>query len=61
MAMRGGSFRGRKRGGPPVRLIAAGVVLVSLVGAVFWFSMQAESNAPVQREIRVEATNVGPQ
>lgn len=51
-----------KRRGPPVRLIAigSGVVLVALVGAVFWYAGQAESNPPVQEEIRVEATNVGP-
>ena len=41
--------------------IVAGVVFVAFVGAVFWFSGQAESRKPEQTEIRVEATNVGPQ
>jgi hypothetical protein len=51
---RGGS------GGAPIRLIAAGVVVVALVGAFFWFASQADSKRPPQQEIRVEATNVGP-
>lgn len=55
-----GFARARKRGGAPIRLIAAGVVVVLLVGAVFWFASKAESNKPAQQEIRVEATNVGP-
>jgi hypothetical protein len=56
--MRGG-FRNRRRSGPPIRLIAAGAVVLGLVAAVFWFSGQAESNRPDQTEIRVEAKNVG--
>ena len=57
-----GGFSPRGRGGPPVKLIGilAGVILVGLVVAVFWFSGQAESHKPQQTEIRVEATNVGP-
>ena len=51
----------RRRGGPPVKLVAilGGVVLVGLIAAVFWFSSQAESRKPAPIEIRVEATNVG--
>ena len=55
-----GFARAKKRGGAPIRLIAAGVVAVLLIGAVFWFAGQADSKKPVQQEIRVEATNVGP-
>jgi hypothetical protein len=54
---------GRRRGGPmPVKLIAilAGMAVVALVIAVFWFSGQAASHKPPQTEMRVEATNVGP-
>ena len=53
---------GRRRG-PPLRLIGiiSGVVLVGLVGALFWYSGQADKHAPPQEEIRVEATNVGVQ
>lgn len=49
-----------KRGGLPIRLIAAGVVVVALVAAVFWFAGQADSKKPPTEQIRVEATNVGP-
>jgi ABC-type transporter Mla subunit MlaD len=60
---RGYSSFGRRRSGLSPRLVAilAGVVLVALVGAVFWLSGQAESRKPEQVEIRVEATNVAPQ
>jgi hypothetical protein len=58
--MRGG-FRNKRRGGLPIRLIGAGVVVLLLIAALFWFAGQAESNRPVQHEIRVEATNVGPE
>jgi hypothetical protein len=56
--MRGG-FRNRRRNGPPVRLIAAGAAVIALVGAVFWFAEQAQSDRPPQTEQRVEAMNVG--
>jgi hypothetical protein len=52
--------RPRKRGGLPIPLILAVVAVVLLIGAVFWFASQADSKKPVQQEIRVEATNVGP-
>ena len=52
--------RPKKQGGPPIKLIAAGVVVVLLIGAVFWFASQADSKKPPVQEIRVEATNVGP-
>ena len=55
-----GFARAKKRGGAPIRLIAAGVAVVLLIGAVFWLASQADSKKPVQQEIRVEATNVGP-
>ena len=55
-----GFARAKKRGGAPIRLIAAGVAVVLVIGAVFWFANQADSKKPVQQEIRVEATNVGP-
>jgi cell division protein FtsN len=55
---------GRRRGGmavsPKMLAIIAGVVVVVLVGAAFYFAGQAESKKPLQVEIRVEATNVGP-
>jgi hypothetical protein len=44
----------------PIPLILAVVAVVLLIGAVFWFASQADSKKPVQQEIRVEATNVGP-
>jgi ABC-type transporter Mla subunit MlaD len=40
-------------------MIIAGVVVVLLVGAVFWLAGQAESRKPEQTEIRAPATNVG--
>jgi hypothetical protein len=57
---------GRRRGGgltlsPKVIMIIAGVALVVVVGAIFFFSGQAESRRPEQKEIRVPATNVGVQ
>jgi hypothetical protein len=60
--MRRGGFS-RRRSGPSAKTIGiiAGAVFVVFVGAVFWFSGQAESRKPEQTEIRVEATNVGPQ
>ncbi len=55
-------MRYNKRRGPPIRLILGSIaaVIIALVGATFWFANKAESNPPEQREIRVEATNVGP-
>ena len=52
----------RRRGGLSTRTIGiiVAVVIVAAVGAVFWFSGQAESRKPEQTEITVEATNVGP-
>lgn len=56
---------GRRRSGmalsPKAIMIIAGVVLVLLVGAIFFFAGQAESRKPIQQEIRVQATNVGVQ
>ena len=55
---------GRRRGpalSPKLIMIIAGLVLVAIVGAVFWFAGQAESRKPEQTRIRVPATNVGPQ
>ena len=52
--------RPKKRGGLPIPLIVGGVVVVLLIGAVFWFASQADSKKPAVQEIRVEATNVGP-
>ena len=58
-----GGFSRRRGSGPPLKLIGilAAVAFVGFVGAVFWFSGQAESRRPEQVEIRVEATNAGPQ
>ena len=60
---RGYSSYGRRRSGPPVKLIGilAAVGVVALIGLLFWASGQAESRKPEQAEIRVEAINVGPQ
>ena len=53
----------RRRGPAPFRLYAilGGIALVVVVGALFWFSGQAESRRPVQQEVRVPAQNVGDQ
>jgi len=40
--------------------IIAGVVIVALVGVVFWGAGQADSRKPAQTEITVPATNIGP-
>ncbi len=55
-------MRYAKRRGPPMKLIGILVVVLAVAGvaSVFWFSSQADSKAPPQEEIRVEATNVGP-
>ena len=53
----------RRRGPPPFKLYAilGGIALVVIVGALFFFAGQADSRRPVQQEIRVPATNIGPQ
>jgi hypothetical protein len=58
-----GGFSRRRSSGPPLKLIGIllAIAFVAFVGAVFWYSGQAESRRPEQVEIRVEATNVGPQ
>jgi len=58
--MRGSSFRSRRRREAPVKLIAAGVLLLALAGGIFWFAHQAERRAPEPSQIEVEARNVGP-
>ena len=55
---------GRRRGSalsPKLIMILAGVGLVLIVGAVFFFAGQAESRKPEQTTVTVPATNVGPQ
>ena len=55
---------GRRRGSPispKLIMILAGVAVVLLIGAVFFFAGQAESNKPEQITVTVPATNVGPQ
>jgi hypothetical protein len=42
-------------------MILAGVAVVLIVGAVFFFAGQAESRKPEQTTVSVPATNVGPQ
>lgn len=51
-----------RRRGPPIRLILGLIVvaIAALVGGVFYYAGKAEENRPEQREIRVEAQNVGP-
>jgi Tfp pilus assembly protein PilO len=58
-----GGFSRRRSSGPPLKLVVIllAVIFVAFVGGVFWYSGQAESRKPEQAEIRVEATNVGPQ
>lgn len=53
----------RRRGPMPVKLYAiiGGILLVLLVGALFYFAGQADSRKPAQIEVRVPATNVGVQ
>lgn len=41
--------------------ILAGIALVVIVGALFFFAGQAESRKPEQEIVRVPATNVGVQ
>ena len=56
-----GYGRRRSSGIPPMAYaILAGIIFLALVGAVFFFSGQAESKKPEQKLIEVEATNVGP-
>jgi hypothetical protein len=47
----------------PVKLYAiiGGIILVLLIGALFYFAGQADSKKPAQIEVRVPATNVGVQ
>ncbi|MBK8839352.1 MAG: hypothetical protein IPO30_11840 [Hyphomonadaceae bacterium] len=55
---------GRRRGSPispKLIMILAGVAIVLLVGAVFFFAGQAESRKPEQITVSAPATNVGPQ
>lgn len=51
-----------RRRGPPVRLILGAIVVTAaaIVGGVYYLAGQAEANRPEQREIRIEAENVGP-
>ncbi len=51
-----------KRRGAPLRLILGVIVIgaAALVGGVYYLAGKAESDRPEQREIRVEAQNVGP-
>jgi hypothetical protein len=53
----------RRRGPAPFRLYAilGGIAIAVVVGALFWFSGQAESRRPVQQEVRLPAQNVGVQ
>ena len=55
---------GRRRGNglsPKMIIIIAVAGLVVLIAALFFFAGQADSKKPEQTEIRVPATNVGPQ
>lgn len=58
---RGGFSRRRQPMSMKLIGIIAGIVLVVIVGALFFFAGQAESRKPEQKEIRVPATNVGVQ
>ena len=51
----------RRRGPMPVKLYAiiGGIILVVLIGALFYFAGQADSKKPAQIEMRVPAPNVG--
>lgn len=57
---RGGFSRRRSPVSGRLIAILAGVAVVLLVGAVFWFAGQADSKKPPQEEISVPATNIGP-
>lgn len=55
---------GRRRGSalsPKLIMILAGVAVVLLVGAVFFFAGQADGRKPEQITVSAPATNVGPQ
>ncbi len=58
---RGGFSRRRQPMSMKLIGILAGIALVVIVGALFFFAGQAESRKPEQKEIRVPATNVGVQ
>lgn len=57
---RGGFARRRRPMSVKTIAIIAGVVIVVLVGVVFWAAGQADSRKPAQTEITVPATNIGP-
>lgn len=57
---RGGFSRRRRPMSMKLIAIIAGVVIVLLIGALFWFAGQADSRRPVQQELSVPATNIGP-
>jgi cell division protein FtsN len=56
---RGGFSRRRRPMSMKLIAIIAGVVIVLLIGALFWFAGQADSRRPVQQELSVPATNIG--
>jgi cell division protein FtsN len=57
---RGGFARRRRPMSVKTIAIIVGVVIVVLVGVVFWAAGQADSRRPAQSEITVPATNIGP-
>ncbi len=57
---RGGFSRRRRPMSMKLIAIIAGVVIVLLIGALFWFAGQADSRRPEQQELTVPATNIGP-
>lgn len=57
---RGGFARRRRPMSLKLIAIIVGVALVVVVGGLFWAAGQADGRKPVQEEITVDATNIGP-
>jgi cell division protein FtsN len=57
---RGGFARRRRPMSMKLIAIIAGIVVVVLIGGLFWAAGQADSRRPEQQELSVPATNIGP-
>ena len=55
----GGRRSGGKGLGMPIVLGGAGVLVIAIVGGLFYFAHKAESSAPPKAMITHEAKNVG--
>ena len=57
---RGGFARRRRPMSLKLIAILVGIGLVVVIGVLFFFASQADSRRPVQQELSVPATNIGP-